>query len=165
MCGPSDPPDPPDPPGLFEFLARLDFRAPVGDALGDFGEERGAFGDGILHLDGGLEFEFFLLHHEKDFFDGRVTLAEGHVGSVVGLAILDMDVGDALVVGLDPLRGRRAGGGEEVPDIDVGAVVLGIGEGLFPCAETAGFPRWKMILTLFSGETPNIAVTSSAWCS
>src|ERR1022692_3926765 len=107
------------------------------DALTDFGQQRGAFRHGILHLDGGLEFVLFLLHHEKDFFDGLVALAKRHVGSVVDLAVLYVDVGDAVVVLLDPRRRRGSGSREKVADVDVGAVVLGIGEGLLPRPQTA----------------------------
>src|ERR1022692_1044856 len=85
-----------------------------------------------IPLDGGLEFVLFLLHHEKDLFDGRVALAKRHVGSVVDLAVLYVNVGDAVVMLLDPRRRRGSGSREKVADIDVGAVVLGIGEGLLP---------------------------------
>src|SRR5450759_3862690 len=109
----------------------------VVDALGDFGQQRGAFRHGIFHLDGGLELVLFLFHHEKDFFDGRVALAKRHVGTVVGLAILNVHVGYAIVMLLDPRRRRSSGGREEVADVHIGAVVLGISEGLFPRCQTA----------------------------
>ena len=55
----------------------------------------------ILELDGRLDVVLFLLDHLKDFLDRGVALAPRHVRTLVLLAVLQVNVADAVVILLD----------------------------------------------------------------
>ena len=102
------------------------------DALGDLGHPVGASGDrvsnSIVAWIGHLLSRISLQH----FLDRRVPLPEWHVRSLVHLPILDVDVRDAIVMLLEERDRRRVVAGDEMADVEVGAVVLRVAERRLP---------------------------------
>jgi len=73
-----------------------------------------------------------LLHQFQGVLDGCVAGAPGDVRPVMHLTVLDVNVGDAVVVFLQERNRGSAIPGDEVADIQVDAVVFGIAHGGFP---------------------------------
>src|SRR5215831_9057846 len=76
-------------------------RPAEGDALSEFGHAIGAGRHRIFEFNRGLDVPLVIADQLQDLFDRRVSFAERHVRTVVQLAVLHVDMCDAVVVLLD----------------------------------------------------------------
>ena len=81
---------------------------------------------------------FVVADQAEDVFDRGVAFAEDDTGALGFFAVLDVNVGDALVILGDEGHGRAEVASDEVADVHVGKVELREGEGLFPIFRASG---------------------------
>ncbi len=106
------------------------------DAFRDLRHPVGAGGHVVLELDRGLNVPLVVADQLEHFGDRRVARAERHVRAVVQLPILHVHVRDARVVFLEERNRRAVAAGDEVADVEVGAVVRGVAECFLPVSRT-----------------------------
>lgn len=106
--------------------------AAVFEGAGDFGEAIGAGRDFVFEFDSALDGPFVVADQLEDFLEGGVAFAEGEVWAVILFTVLQMDVRNARVMLFDERDGGGVVAGDEVAEIDVGAVELREGKGFLP---------------------------------
>ena len=147
----------PVPPPGDGFDRRLRQRvAAILESAGNFGHAVGAGRNLVFELDGALDVPVVVPDQAQDFRDRRVALAERRVGAFMHLSVLQMHMGDALVIFLDERHRGRVVAGDEVTKVHVRPVVFREGKRVDPMLGLHGgvamIPHHELVLV---GKLPD----------